>query len=219
MGTFSRIFGLGDKELQEEAERLLLSLSKLLQKACAKLHAQVECWAEGDEEKVREIADEIIEIERKADDTKDALINSVFAKHAYLPQQTQERYDLITMMDHVIDAAEEGARSILAGCGKNPPKEIVTISEKCWNCTDMLQDAIKYIFTDFEESIKYSRKIEDIREEARDARFDLIRKICAGEYGPINAMYYHLVSTEILEVAIRAEETADLIRAIAVRYV
>ncbi|TFG10676.1 DUF47 family protein [Candidatus Thorarchaeota archaeon] len=219
MGTFSRIFGLGDKELQEKAEKLLLSLSKSLQKACAKLHAQVECWAAGNEEKVKEIAEEIIEVEREADETKDALINSIFAKHAYLPQQTEERYDLITKMDHIIDAAEEAARIILAGFEREPPKEIVKISEKCWYCTDLLQDAIKYIFSDFEKSIKYSRKIEDVREEARNEKFELIEEICEGEYKPIDAMYYHLIATEILEVAIRAEVTADLIRAIAVRYI
>jgi len=28
MGTFSKIFGLGDKELQKEADKLLLKLSK-----------------------------------------------------------------------------------------------------------------------------------------------------------------------------------------------
>ncbi|TFF86334.1 DUF47 family protein [Candidatus Thorarchaeota archaeon] len=219
MGTFSRIFGLGDKDLQEKAEKLLLSLSKSLQKACAKLHALVECWDKGNEEKVKEIAEEIIEVEREADETKDALITSIFAKHAYLPQQTEERYDLITKMDHIIDAAEEAARIILAGFEREPPKEIVKISEKCWYCTDLLQDAIKYIFSDFEKSIKYSRKIEDVREEARNEKFELIEDICEGDYKPIDAMYYHLIATEILEVAIRAETTADLIRAIAVRYI
>ena len=47
MGTFSKILGLGDKELQKEADNLLLKLGKVLQSASAKLHVCADEWLDG----------------------------------------------------------------------------------------------------------------------------------------------------------------------------
>ncbi len=68
MGTFSRILGLGDKELQKEADELLLRLSKILQAASAKLHVSADDWFNGKMDHLDELQSEIIALERQADD-------------------------------------------------------------------------------------------------------------------------------------------------------
>ena len=115
MGTFSRIFGLGDKELQKQADALLLKLSKVLQSASAKLHVCADDWLEGKMDNLEELRSEIISLERKADSIKDELFEKIFSKRAYLPQQTQDRHQLVIHMDSVIDAAEEAVRIMLIG--------------------------------------------------------------------------------------------------------
>ncbi|MHA1960357.1 MAG: DUF47 family protein [Candidatus Thorarchaeota archaeon] len=217
--AFSRIFGTGDKKLQKKADELLLKLSKAFQSASAKLHAAAKAWSKGDIETLEEIVKEIIEIERESDDLKDELVDNIFSKHAYLPQQTQERHELVMHMDTVIDAAEEAIRLMAIGKKRKPPKLLVEIAEKCWYCTDMLQDAIKFIFTDFDAAVELSHKIEKVREKARSLKFKLHDRLFNDpECSAIDSNYFHNLSRRIIDVAIRAEVTSDFIRALAVKY-
>jgi len=219
MGTFSRIFGLGDKELQKQADALLLKLSKALQSASAKLHVCADDWLDGKMDNLDELRSEIISLERKADIIKDELFEKIFSKRAYLPQQTQDRHQLVTHMDSVIDAAEEAVRIMLIGRKYKPPEEIHQIANKGWICTDLLQDAIKYLFTDFEKSVEYTLKIDKVREEARDIQFNLLERLFnKGEYNPLEVILFRTISDRILQVAIRSEETGDFIRALSVRH-
>jgi predicted phosphate transport protein (TIGR00153 family) len=220
MGTFSKIFGLGDKELQKQSDELLLKLGKKLQSASAKLHVSADDWGEGKTKNLKDLQKEIISLEREADEIKDELFTKIFSKRAYLPQQTQDRHKLVIHMDSVIDAAEEAVRMMLVGRKyDDPPCEIHQIAEKGWICTDLLQDAIKYLFTDFEKSVEFTLKIDKVREEARDLQFDLLERLFnEDKFQPKEVSLYRAISERILRVALRAEETADFIRALAVRH-
>ncbi|MFW9943952.1 MAG: DUF47 domain-containing protein [Candidatus Sifarchaeia archaeon] len=219
MGTFSRIFGLGDKDLQKQADELLLRLSKALQSASAKLHVCADDWDDGKMKHLDELESEIISLEREADEIKEELYEKIFSKHAYLPQQTQERYQLVQQMDGVIDAAENAVRMILVGSRFEPPSEIKEIAEKGWVCTDLLQDAVKYLFTDFKKSVEYILKIDRVREEARDLSFKLLKKLFNDKkYSAREVSLFQEISERILQVALRAEDTGDFIRTLAVKY-
>jgi len=218
MGTFSKIFGLGDKELQKQSDELLLKLGKKLQSASAKLHVSADDWDEGKTKNLDELQQEIITLEREADSIKDEMFEKIFSKRAYLPQQTQDRHQLVIHMDSVIDAAEDAVRMMAVGRKYDPPSEIHEIAKKGWICTDLLQDAIKYLFTDFEKSVEYTLKIDKVREEARDIQFDLLEKLFNDpKYNPKEVSLFRAISERILRVALMSEETGDFIRAIAVR--
>jgi predicted phosphate transport protein (TIGR00153 family) len=219
MGTFSRIFGFGDKELQKQADELLLKLSKALQSASAKLHVCADEWLEGKMDHLDELQSEIIALERSADTIKDELFEKIFSKRAYLPQQTQDRHQLVIQMDSVIDATEEAVRMMLIGRNYTPPEEIHQIANKGWICTDLLQDAIKYLFTDFDKSVEYTLKIDKVREEARDIQFSLLDRLFnKGEYNPSEITLFRAISDRVLQVAIKSEETGDFIRALSVKH-
>jgi predicted phosphate transport protein (TIGR00153 family) len=218
-GTYSRLFGGGDKDLQKKAADLLMQLGKALQSASAKMHVGAKAWLKGDIETLKEIRDEVVKLERESDSIKDEFVDSVFSKHAYMPQQSQERYQLVVHMDSIIDAAEEAVRVLALGYKNKPLEVIVEMAEKSWMCTDLLQDAIKYLFTDFEEALKYARKVSVVREDARDLKFQLHKKVFRGkEFDPAEGLFYHVISRRITEVAIQAELTADFIRTIVIRY-
>ncbi len=219
MGTFSKIFGVGKRELQQRADEIILDLNKGLQSASAKLCVASRSWGYGDIETMLEIQDEIIEIERKCDEMRDRLVENIFSQRAYLPQQTQERYKLTNLMDNIVDAAEEAIR-IMAMCKDIKPRsEIRDIAEKCWNSTDLLQDAIKYLFEDFDRSVKFSHKVSEVREEARNIQFQFLGCLLEEtERNPAELQYLRLVARTVLEVAITAEKCADFLRALAIKY-
>ncbi len=219
MGTFSKIFGSGDKKLQERADKLLIEITKGIQSASAKLRVAAERWVDGYYDIIFEIREEIIEIERNIDQVKEDLVENILTKHAYLPQHTQERHLLVNNLDEIIDACEDAIRVIALGKGMHPPKEIAKIAEKCWICTDLLQDAVKYLFKDFKKSVKKTRELDKVREEARDIQFELLGKLFRkDDYKPNEIVMYKTISERILQVAIRAELTADFIRELAVKY-
>jgi predicted phosphate transport protein (TIGR00153 family) len=219
MGTFSRIFGLGDKDLQKQADELLLKLSKALQSASAKLYVCADDWEDGKMKNLDDLQSEIIGLEREADTVKEELYDKIFSKRAYLPKQTQERYELVQHMDNVVDATEEAVRMMLVGRDYEPPDEIADIAKKSWICTDLLQDAVKYLFTDFQKSVEYTMKIDRVREEARDLHFELLEKLFNDKkYKAKEVSLFRAVSDRLILVAVRAEDTGDFIRTIAVKY-
>lgn len=219
LGTFSKIFGAGDKELQKKGDKSLLQLSKALQSASAKMRVGAKCWFDQDLETLDEIEREIIKLERDADKVKEDLVENILSKHAYLPQQTQERHTLVAHMDGIVDAAEEAVRFMAIGKEIRPPEEMVDIAKKCWICTDLLQDSVKFLFKDFEKSVEVSHKVDRVREEARDIQYRLLKKLFGdSSYSPKEVLLFQQASERILKVAIRAELAGDFIRELAVRY-
>ncbi len=219
MGTFSKILGSGNKKLQEEAEECIRALSKALQSASAKMRVAAECWVEGKDDTLDELEEEVIKLERNADKIKENLVENILSKHAFLPQQTQERHELVRHMDEIIDAAEDAVRMMSVGKGMKPPENIEEIAEKCWICTDLLQDAVKYLFKDFKKSVEITRKIDLEREEARDLYFDLLKKLFHdSKYKAPDVHFFKSASERILDVAIKAELAGDFIRELAIKY-
>ncbi|MFW9871355.1 MAG: DUF47 domain-containing protein [Candidatus Thorarchaeota archaeon] len=219
MGTFSRFFGSGDKKLQERADELLLEISKGLQSASAKLCVGAKEWVEGNIKVLEEIKNEIIHLERTMDEKKEELIENVLAKHAYLPQHTQERHKLIRLMDSVIDTSEHAVRVMWIGRKMKPPKDIEKLGKLCWKCTDFLQDAVKYLYSDFEKCVEYTREVDRLREEARDLQFKILEELYMESKYPDHEMHlFGEVSHWMVKVAVQAEDTGDFLRELAVKY-
>ena len=190
-----------------------------MQSASAKLRIAIKEWAKGNEDSLKELSDEIIEIERNADKVKDDLFERIFSKKAYLPQQTQDRHQLVIRMDGIIDATEDAVRLIVIARKIRPPEKMVDLAKRTWICTDLLQDAIKYLFDDFERAVDLSFKIDKVREEARDYQFDLVEELLYNkEYNAEENHLLHYISRMILQVALSAEDTGDFIRTLAIKY-
>ncbi len=219
MGTFSRIFGTGDKDLQKKADELLIQLSKGLQSASAKLCVATEVWEEGKTEVLDELQEEIIELEREMDGIKEDLVENILTKSAFMPQQSLERHTLVKSLDKVIDATENAIRVMVMGSKMKPPSEIRNIGKKVWKCTDLLQDAIKYLFKDFKKSVEATRKLDRVREEARDIQFVLLGKLYNNsDFRPNEIVLFQTVSERMVIVAQKAEDAGDYIRELAVKY-
>ena len=219
MGTFSRIFGSEDKDLQKKADELLLKLSKGFQSASAKLCVAAECWEEGKKDVLKELQEEIIELEREMDEVKEELVENVLTKSAFMPQAALERHTLVKAIDKVIDATENPIRIMVMGIDMKPPSEIREIGKKVWQCTDLLQDAVKNLYKDFKKAIEITRKLDILREETRDIQFELLGKLYNDpKFKPTEIILFQSVSERMVHVAQRAEDAGDYIRELAVKY-
>lgn len=122
-------------------------------------------------------------------------------------------------MDEIIDATEDAIRLIVIARKIRPPERIVDLAKKCWICTDMLQDAIKYLFDNFDKAVDISFKIDKVREDARDDQFELVDDLLyTKEYTAEENHLLHYISRMILQVALRAENCGDFIRTLAMKY-
>ena len=217
--AFSRIFGKGDKDLQKKADELLLKLSKGLQSASAKLSVAAECWEEGKIDVLKELQEEIIELEREMDEVKEELVEDVLTKSAFMPQAALERHTLVKALDKVIDATENPIRIMVLGSKLKPPPEIREIGKKVWKCTDLLQDAVKNLYKDFKKTIEITRKLDVLREETRDIQFELLGKLYNDpKFKPTEIILFQSVSERMVHVAQKAEDAGDYIRELAVKY-
>lgn len=217
--AFSRILGTGDKDLQKKADELLLELSKGLQSASAKLCVATDDWEDGNVNVLKELEHEIIKLERDMDAIKEELVENVLTKSAFMPQASLERHTLAKDLDKVIDAAEDAIRIIIMGHKMKPPKEIRKIGKKIWKCTDLLQDAVKYLYDDFKKAIELTRELDMKREEARDVQFELLGKLYSNpDFHPNEIVFFQTVSERMVLVAQRSEDAGDYIRELAVKY-
>jgi predicted phosphate transport protein (TIGR00153 family) len=219
MGTFSRIFGTGDKDLQKKADELLMKLSKGFQKASAKLCVASECWEEGKFDTLKELQEEIIELEREMDQVKEDLVENVLTKSAFMPQAALERHTLAKALDKVIDATENPIRMMVMGGNMKPPSEIREIGKKVWKCTDLLQDAVKFLYKDFVKAIEITHEIDILREQTRDLQFELLGNLINDDdFKPREIILFKSVSERMVDVAQKAEDAGDYIRELAVKY-
>ncbi len=219
MGTFSRIFGTGDKDLQKRADELTIKLSKGVQSASAKLCVAAKVWKEGKIDVLEEIQKEIIEIERNMDEIKEDIVENILTKSAFLPQQALERHTLVKALDEIVDAVETAIRVISMGSRRKPPSEIRELGKKIWICTDLVQDAVKYLFIDFSQAIEATRKLDGAREEARDVQFEILGKLYNdSDFHPNEIALFQTVSERMVDVAVKAEDVGDYIRELAMKY-
>ncbi|MFX0115381.1 MAG: DUF47 domain-containing protein [Candidatus Hodarchaeota archaeon] len=210
-----------NKKLQQRGKEIFDKLVKQMQINSAKLKDLVEAWAKGNSDQVAKLTQQIIQGERDSDNFKDELVETVLSKGAFLPYTTEDRFNLILMIDDIVGETEDAARVI--GVQEVPPDQIpqifVSMAEKVWNCTDKLQDSIKYLYDDFKKARKLGEEVEEVREEVRDLYYKALEEIL-GKPGQnaLVAIYLKDVAYEILKVAVIAEQTADFVQRLAVRH-
>ncbi len=214
-----------DKKLMKRGEELFDQLAKELQVASAKLAAAIKMWSDHENtpdarNKVCQLEDEIIEAERRCDEIKEELINSIFSKGAYLPQATEDRHRLVRYMDTIVNRTEVVIRRLVSkqDFPGRIPHEMPILAEKVHRCTDYLQDALKYIDKDYDKAQNYASKVDIMREEARDLDFHIFGRLHSPDYTPKDAAYLYTISVSMIKVAEAAEITADYISTMAVKY-
>lgn len=209
----------------KRGEELFNQLAKELQVASAKLAGAIKMWTEHESipearSKILILKDEIIEAERRRDDIKEELVNSIFSKGAYLPQATEDRHRLVYRMDTIVNRTEVVIRRLVAKVDfpTRIPHEMAILIDKVHRCTDYLQDALKFLDKDMDKARNYATKVDVMREEARDLDFHIFGRVHSPDYTPEDAAYLYTISVSMIKVAEAAEQTADYIQTMTVKY-
>jgi len=123
-------------------------------------------------------------------------------------------------MDNIVNRTEVVIRRLCAKADfpNRIPHEMPILADKVYQCTDFLQDALKNIDIDFETAGQFARKVELIREEARDLDFHIFGRIHSPDYEAKDVAYLYTIFVSLIKVAEASEQTAEYIQAMTIKY-
>jgi len=193
---------------------------KLVQKAGAKFHDLIVALDKKDYDTVKKLAAEIDQLENDADDLKDELTESIFAKGAYLPHDTELRHNLISLTDEVINQLDLTAEMIIlkTDLKSDLPDSFLEMAGKCHECTDLLQDALKFLFTDYEEARKVVHELEEARSTAKDYYHKSLKMLFSSATLTGESLFYYEAAYSLMDSVIKAERVGDYIRALTFKF-
>lgn len=207
---------LMEKNIHKRGTQLFLKIVELTEVCFEKYEDAVKAWRNGEYEKGLALRDEIIKIEQEADEIKDTFFETIFTKKAYLPQITEERYQLMLNADHVMDRIERAVRTL---CLKKIdssyfPAEFDKLLDKTEDVMDLFVKANEYFFDDYEKSANAAHKLEKLRDEVRDLYYLIQEKLVNDEL-PRGTERVLNVTTRI---SITAEEATDYLKVLIAKH-
>ncbi len=207
---------LKEKKGQKKGTELFLNLVELTEEAFEKFEEAVKVWRNEDYERGYELRDEIIKMEREADEIKDVFFETIFIKKSYLPQITEERYNMMLNADQVMDRIERAVRVL---CLKKIdqsyfPPEFDQLLDKTDKVMELFVKANEYFFENYEKAAKAARKLEAVRDEVRDLYF-IIQGKCVNDELPRGTERVLNVTTRI---SITAEEGIDYLKVLMAKH-
>ena len=163
----------------------------------------------------------IIESERKCDRLKEKYVQILFKEKRALPFLIEDRYNILMQIDGVNDKMEFFARFLKA----NPfplfdeiRDEFEELCSACAQSVEQLIDCATLIETDFTGAYKLTFKIEDLKRQARRAKFDLLEKLYKMKEEPIRIYVISKLVTYIYDITSWVEETSDFLRGLIIKY-
>jgi uncharacterized protein Yka (UPF0111/DUF47 family) len=207
---------LKDKDIHKKGTELFIKLVESIEVAYDKFEKALNAWRGGDFERGYALRDEVIQLEQEADKVKDTFFETIFRKKAYLPQITEERYNLMLNADRLLDRIERAIRII---CIKKIdtnyfPPELDQIIDLTEDVVEDFVEANKLFFSDFEKASKLARKVEEKRDEVRDLFYTISEKIVNDEL-PRGTSRILNVTTRI---SIEAEQGTDYLKVLIAKH-
>jgi len=188
----------------------------------AALRDLVHAACEENFEKIDEIFKLIFEREREADNVKESILNEL-AKGPFHPIDREDLIQLVLTADDIASNAKSAGRKIsLANPFKLPEnvKEgLKEVSDLVYQITYKLKENFEILIQDPKKAIEVADKVERLEEKIDDRRVKLIVDIL--KWGDtLNKVSSWLMIKEAVEnmemIADKAEDTADVIRAISI---
>ena len=163
----------------------------------------------------------IIESERKCDRLKEKYVQILFKEKRALPFLIEDRYNILMQIDGINDKMEFLARFLKASpfpLFEELRDEFKELSTTCAQSVEQLIDCAILIETDFTGAYKLTFKIEDLKRQARRAKFDLLEKLYKMKEDPIRIYIISKLVTYIYDITSWVEETSDYLRGLIIKY-
>jgi predicted phosphate transport protein (TIGR00153 family) len=207
---------LAEKDIHKKGTELFLKLVKSIDHSYSLYLDAIQAWRDQDYDKGIKRRDQIIQLEREADEVKDIFFEGIFRKKAYLPQITEERHRLMIYADHLLDCIERAARVL---CLKELdetyfPPEFDQILDKTADVVELYIEAHEYFFDNYEKASKKARKLEKLRDEVRDLYYQTLGKVLNDEY---QRGTRRLLNATV-RISIQAEEAIDYLKVLIAKH-
>ncbi len=165
--------------------------------------------------------DDVIACEHQCDQLKEQYIQILFKDKKALPFLVEDRYKIVTMIDHMTGKNEFVARFLeaspfkLYADVKKPFKEIVQLYLEG---IEELISCVKLMETNFSGAYKKTFEIENKRREAKIKKFDVIENLFKKKGDDLRIYITSKLVSYIYEVLDAAEEISDYLRGLIIKY-
>ncbi|HLS88303.1 MAG TPA: TIGR00153 family protein [Sphingobacteriaceae bacterium] len=174
----------------------------------------------GDWERVREIQDQVSQIEREADRLRKDLLRRL-SEGLFMPTDRSELVQLVERMDTVADHANAAARLLVLF--NKPAKP--ALAPHLQRISDLLVEAVTHLSDALEalsagkgrEALISCDAVEAAEEEVDRVKHTLLRHLYDADLPPQELLLAHDLIEALENTADRAEDSADLVRVLAVK--
>lgn len=211
--------------LGRRRERKILEMAeKHMEKVVVTVKAlkkTVYAFCESNVGEVKKSFDEIFKAEKEADDLKRNIIKEL-SVGVFHPIDRDEITRLLLTMDDIASNAKGAGARITFMCLKIKDEEILRrlkdIADRLTEIVDETSQAVKELVDNPKKALEKADRVEELEENIDDVRRELLHRILliGDELGPSRLVCLKDVVDSMENVADRCEDTADLIRSLAI---
>jgi predicted phosphate transport protein (TIGR00153 family) len=208
----------GEKVIQMVEEHLILT-----QDAVNALFKLVEASSLKREEKTRQLFERLSQLEMRADQLRREMVENL-TKSEMFPEEREDLMELVRAVDWIADWSKEAGRILVIIPFEKAPEEMKTAAQNMCKtnvrCVTVLAQCIKALSEDPMEAINLANEVELLEEDIDElysvARAQLV-KMNADGFSSGSLILLNMFLDALETVADWCENTADIVRAVAVR--
>lgn len=184
------------------------------------LKEQLQACAAGNKDEVEAIHERLTQAERAADQIRRDLLSSL-SEGLLVPTERDGLVRLIEGIDYVADDANGASRILVLFDGELPEglaDDLIQIAGLLVEGTDRLSDALSTLYKGTAaETLRKCTEVEEVEEECDRRKAAILRHLFSMELSPARLLMTHDLIEAMENTADRTEDTADVIRTLAVR--
>lgn len=218
-----RLFGWFAPKRGEQVLQMVEDHLELTENAVIALHKMVEVASDCDNEACKQAFLDISEMEMKADSLRRNMVKELTEGDMF-PEERDDLMELVRAADWIADWSKEAARILNIIPFEKTTDELKTATlnmvKANVDCVEVLKQSIDVLPTDPKKSLSLADEVEML-EETIDDLYGEVRNQFAMEEFPEFSMGSLILLNEFFDavetIADWSENTADIVRAIAVR--
>ena len=218
-----RIFGWFAPKRGQKVLEMVEDHLELTQKAVNSLYAMVEAAAECDHDKCKISYMSVSEMEMRADELRRRMVEELTEGEMF-PEERDDLMEMVRAVDWIADWSKEAGRILNSIPYEKAPDEIkvatMNMVRADVDCVKVLTQCIRALPKDSKKALALANEVEMLEENIDDL-YEEARKLLATLEFPGFTIGALILLNEFLDaietVADWCENTADIVRAIAVR--
>ena len=219
-----RLFGWIAPKRGENVLEMVEAHLELTENAVSSLYKLVEAAASEAGEEIKKLYDSLSELEMKADEMRREMVEEL-TKGEMFPEEREDLMELVRAVDWIADWSKEAGRILVIIPFQKAPEEMKKAAQDMCranlDCVSILAKCIHELHSNNpKEALNLANQVEMLEEEL-DELYSIARKHLATMEFPDFSTGALILLNEFLDaletVADWCENTADIVRAIAVR--